>query len=124
MDEAGALQSMGYEVLSARPFEGNNRLWACRMCSKYPIVRPEFISIDLREFTKALEKKTGRPLDIGTYLHSKTEYLKNAFEKIEYLKLGNDINKKASEHHELYFVYVVFERECSHIITRTCRCNH
>ena len=85
---------------------------------------PEFISIDLRDFTKALGKTTGRPLDLGTYLHSKTELLKKAFEKIEYLKLGNDINKKAPEHHELYLVYVVFERECSHIITRICHYNH
>ena len=51
-------------------------------------------------------------MDLGKYLHSKTESL-GAFEKIEYLKLGKDTNKKTPEHHELYLVYVLFRASIS-----------
>jgi hypothetical protein len=93
-DEAGALQSMGYEVLSARPFEKANRLWACRMCSKYPILDLRRVSLD--ELKLLREKET--------YLESLGGL------NVEYLKLGNDVR---TENKIWYLMCVVFDNRVS-----------
>jgi hypothetical protein len=105
-DEAAALNSMGFEPLSARPFEEANRLWACRMCSKYPIVNAEFTSIDRRDFKSALGKKKGRPLDLADFLVADLYDFNDlkSISQIEYLKLGSDVNRDA-RFDELYLVF-------------------
>lgn len=107
-DEAAALRRMGFEPVTARPFRGSERLWTCRMCSKYPVVNVQTVSVDARELSKEIgSKKKDRARNVAQFLASRAEGLSahtiGRETSVEYIKLGPDTNGGKSD--VLYLVY-------------------